>query len=125
MAEYALVVDGRVTRFQEYDGKPQDPLGKPNWKWMAVERTAAPAYDQITSRLKQSVIIGTDIVSVTYTVEPRSTADVEGKVKAELEKLGALVKVIVNHEQRLRALEGKPALTRVQIEAAIKQVFTE
>ena len=45
---------------------------------------------------------------------PRPDADVTGPINA------AVLKVLFNHENRIRALEGKAAITAVQFVAAIK-----
>jgi hypothetical protein len=125
MAEYALVADGNVIRrFQDFEGPPQDPLGKPGLKWLPVARSQSPAYDALTQRLVQEIAFSPTLVSITYTAIDKDANQLDQSLAAELAKIGAVLKVLIDHEQRLRALEGKPALTKPQIINGLKQLLT-
>src|SRR5437867_3453490 len=65
--------------------------------------------------------IPTDTDIANAMAAPRPDTDITGPLGGSA--TGVLLKVILNHENRLRALEGKPTVTMAQLVTALKSLL--
>ena len=80
--------------------------------WLPVADDAVPAFDAATQRLSESLAVNGQTVKRSFSVvalpDPITYWDV------------ITLKVAFNHENRIRALEGKQAITAAQFKNAVK-----
>lgn len=95
------------------------------WRWLPCPEAARPAFDPATQVLDGPVRVVTDTaVAESYTVRAKTPAELDADREAALDRLDlALFRIAFNHENRLRAIEGKAAVTAVQFRAAIKALL--
>lgn len=117
MTEYALVdAKDEIRQFSA----SVDPTvqTKPGFRWLPVERTTegdgtvldAP----VTAVLK-------DKVTIVTTRRGKTAAELDSEKERQLDGFDALaLKVLFDHENRIRALEGKQAASAAQFRAALK-----
>lgn len=95
------------------------------WRWVPAPVPALPAYDPATQALDgpvRALVDGTIIES--YTVRAKTAAEIDADRERTLDRLdAAILRVLLNHENRLRAIEGKAAVTATQFRAAIKALL--
>lgn len=121
MTEYAAVKDGAIVKLGDFDAKPPDIPHK-GIAWLPVNRSAAPQYDPATQvLLGPTTSILPDQVSVSYSVRQKTAQELDDDKVDAVSSIGSVVlKVLFNHESRLRVLESKPSITFQQFLVALK-----
>ncbi len=94
---------------------------KTGWKWLPLE-TVNPDYDPAT-QVKEgpAVTVEAKRVLETYTVRSKTAPELDSDKTARVDRVDAAsLAVVFNHENRIRALEGKAAVTLAQFKTAVK-----
>lgn len=121
---YALVnPQGDVDRFDSsVDPSVQTRAG---WRWLPAPPAERPAFDPATQVLEGPVLmVAETAVTESYSVRAKTAGELDANREAALDRLDlALFKIAFNHENRLRALEGKAAITALQFRTAIKALL--
>jgi hypothetical protein len=98
---------------------------KPGWRWLPVEETNPP-FDPAT-QVQTGPVVTVEAARVTrvWTMRdktaPELAAGIDAEKESTLDRFDVLAfKVLFDHENRLRALEGKAAITAAQFRAALK-----
>jgi hypothetical protein len=93
-----------------------------NVRWLPAPQAEAPAYDPATQVLEgPTVSIGKEAVTESYAVRDKTAEELDADKDAKLGTVDVFVlKVLCDHESRVRALEGKSEITLEQCRAAIK-----
>lgn len=121
MAEYALLISGVFSgRTVVADAKPPDIPHKAV-TWLPFVRSAAPAFDPVTQvLLGPTVTVLADSVVSAYAVRQKTQTELDTDKQAYVYSVDMLVfKVLFNHENRVRALESKAAITSQQFKTAL------
>lgn len=85
---YALIEnDALELRRQEFAEPPNNPPGKPQWKWLPVIREDTPSYDPLRERVDLDVVIEAEQVSETWAVSLKTADERKASVDAELARL--------------------------------------
>ena len=121
---YALVGPSNEVKAVASNIDPQTGT-KAGWKWLPLVNIR-PDFDSQTQMSEGPVrSFYADRVEDVWTVRnktaPELTAEVESRKEQMLDSLNDIQnKVLFNHENRIRALEGKAAITPAQFRAALK-----
>jgi hypothetical protein len=119
---YAVYVYDKFEGEREYDEKPVLP-NKPHIKFYSIERVD-PEYDE-TKQVKEGPTIEEDhanqVRRYVWTVRAKTTEEVGAEKALKIDALDLVsFEIHFRNENRLRALEGKRAITAAQFKAAIK-----
>lgn len=92
------------------------------WRWVIAPEAVKPPYNPDTQYLEGPVaVVGPDAVTSTYTVRDKTPEMIDGDKEQRLQKLDVIIlRIMCDQENRLRALESKPAITLQQCRDAIK-----
>lgn len=125
MSTYALVQlsDSAVLDTRDFAGIPPDVTRKGiQWLPLVVTDSAfAPATQVRTGPVDT---VGKDAVNRVWTVRAKSAGELDADKGASVDAMDAVAfKVLLNHENRLRALEGKRTATAAQFKAALKALL--
>lgn len=120
MTAYALVSPQGVV--DRYDDKVDPNTGtKPGWKWLPVEQEATPAFDSKTQVCEPVAVVAAARVLRTWSVRDKTSEELDATKGFEMSRVNkATLEVTFNHENRIRALEGKNAVTKAQFINAVK-----
>ena len=122
MSTYALVQlsDSAVLDTRDFAGIPPDVTRK-GIQWLPLVVTDS-AFDPATQvRTGPVDTVGKDAVNRVWTVRAKSAGELDADKGASVDAMDAVAfKVLLNHENRLRALEGKRTATAAQFKAALK-----
>jgi hypothetical protein len=124
MTEYAIVDDGVIVEYKNLDAPPEKLEGKPYRKVLPVEVTD-PQYDSAT-QVKEgpTVTVLADKVTRVWTVRSKAVQELDDEKTAQATGYnGVAFKIALNHENRLRTLEGKAPVTAAQFRTAIKALL--
>ncbi len=128
MSRYALIgPDGQVNRFS--DNVDLTAQTKDGWKWLPVE--TAPQRSSADGQVVEGPVYTVTTTSVngkpteklveSYTVRDMTPDEIDTRKAAQAAAVnGIVVKMLFNQENRVRFLEGKPALTIDKFKEAIK-----
>jgi hypothetical protein len=125
MPLYALVrlADKAVIDTRDFADAPPDVTRK-GIEWLPVEVTD-PACDPATQVRSGPVeTVGEDAVTRVWTVRDMTAEELDiarGNVVDALDMLA--LKILFSHENRIRALEGKAAITAAQFKTALKALL--
>ena len=128
MERYALVnPDDEVDRLS-FNIDP-NVATRSGWSWLACPAVARPSFDPASEK----------ITGPTYTINDGDVTEVWTKVSLSAQEISdakdvaigqlngstfsALAKVLLNHENRIRALENKGAITMAQFKAGVKALL--
>jgi hypothetical protein len=119
MAEFALInPHGEIDRTAR-DIDPTVPT-KAGWRWIPVEITR-PSTSSTQILEGPVVTILDDKVTRIWSVRERTADELEAIKDRQVDGVNQLTVAIgLDHENRIRALEGKPAVTLAQFRAALK-----
>ena len=123
MPEYALVGPNSEIRVTSTSVDPTVAT-RPGWKWLPVEVTDPP-YDP-SSQVKEGPVLSVlaDRVTRIFTVRAKTAGEIDADKDGVVSAMDMLVfKVLFSHENRVRALEGKAAITAPQFRAALKAMI--
>lgn len=123
MMLYALV--GPSNAVDRYDSNVDPNVAtKTGWRWLPVTDTRPLAGDnQIVEG--PTVTVLADSVTRVWTVRDLTAGELDAQKTdlVESEILTVVGKVLFNHENRVRALEGKAAITADQFKTALKALL--
>lgn len=120
-AEYALVDQANaILERRDFAATPNDPTGK-GWRWLPVVITK-PAFDPTTQVQTGPVItVEASRVTAVWTVRNKTAQELDDEKTERVNAVDFLTfEVAFDHENRIRALEAKAAITRAQFKAALK-----
>jgi hypothetical protein len=128
MARYALIRPDNTIKDFAHDGRGGiDPSvrTKPGYRWVPAPEAQRPAYDPETQVIEGPVrTVGASEVTETYSVRAKTAAELDADKDAKISIMDrAQLRVLFNHENRIRALEGKQAITQAQFVAAVKALL--
>lgn len=123
MTEYALVDPNNAVNRTATNVDPTVQT-RSGWRWLPVEVTN-PSFDPTTQVSEGPVItVLADKVTRVWTVRAKTAAELDADKDAVLTAYDMLsFKVLFNHENRVRTLEGKAAITAAQFKAALKALL--
>ena len=120
---YALVDDkGTINRFAA-DIDPGVATRHP-WRWLPVQEETPPAVSESQAIDASTYAVVAGRVVKTYTVRDKSAKELEEEKDMQVAGLGAVVlRVLWNHENRVRALEGLQPVTPQQFRSTLKALI--
>jgi hypothetical protein len=123
MTEYALVGPQDVIKTTSSNVDPTVST-RAGWRWLPVEVTN-PSYDPAIQVSEGPVItVLSDKVTRVWTVRAKTAAELDADKDGTVNALDMLAfKVLFNHENRVRALESKAAITAAQFKTALKAML--
>lgn len=122
MSDIALIrPDSKVDRI--VPAETIDPAAglREGWRWVTVT-IVKPAFDEATQVLEGPAdSLGKGGLTRTWTVRAKTAQELDAEKDGRVSAIDALtLAVAFDHENRLRALEGKTAITAAQFRAALK-----
>lgn len=123
MTEYALVDPNNTVNRTATNVDPTVQT-RAGWKWLPVEVTN-PAYEPATQVSEGPVVsVLSDKVTRVWTVRAKTVAELDADKDNVVNAMDMLAfKVLFNHENRIRTLESKAAITAAQFKAALKAML--
>lgn len=122
MTTYALVSPENIVARFATDIDPSTGT-KPGWRWLPVEDTV-PVAD--ASQVLEGPIITIDEKRVTrvWSVRDKTAEEIAAEKDQRIERSepAIVLAVLLDHENRVRALEGKAAVTLAQFKRALRSV---
>ena len=120
MADFSLLISGNFVKVYASDVRPADIPHK-QVVWLPFVKSAAPVFDPANQALLgPTITIYADHVSSDYSVRQKTQIELDADKQAYVDNVDMLVfKVLFNHENRIRALESKAAITAQQFKTAL------
>lgn len=125
MTEYALVrPDNTIDRVQSDAVVDPSVLTKTGWRWLLAV-TTRPSFDPLTQVVEGPVVtVGQTQVDFVYNVRSKTAGELDADKEAQLpDATSVMFRVLFNHENRVRVLEQRQAVTADQFRAAIKALL--
>lgn len=118
---YARIIDGKVSEFREFAREP-DPNPKKGFDWRPCPLGIKPEVDPETEVLESPTYqVGASEVTETFTKRDKTAQELDNAKEAELTAVQRLLfEVNFDQENRIRTLEGKNTITKVQYRDALK-----
>lgn len=121
MSEYALIeiATNTIREYRDFAEAPPDVTRK-GVRWLPVAVTD-PA--QTATQVKEGPVITVEAKQVTrvWTVREKTSGEIDADKEAYLNSIDMLgFQIDFDHENRIRALEGKQTITAAQFRAALK-----
>lgn len=115
--------DNAVGEQRDFASAPPDMTRK-GFVWLPLVITD-PAFDPATQVRSGPVdTVGKDSVARVWTVRNMTSDELDGVKGVQVDAVDIVVgKVLFNHENRIRALEGKQAVTAAQFRTALKALL--
>ena len=123
MPLYAKIVSGAVERYKEYKTLDTSAVRHINGEPMLrlVVDTDPPYNSNTEVKTGPVVTINPTLVSRVWTVRAKNAGEIDADKDAEIDRQQrVLLKIILNHENRIRDLESKTPITMAQLKTAIK-----
>lgn len=127
MARFALIKpDNSVDRLaSNIDPTVQTKAG---WKWLPCDPVAPPSYDSLTEAVDGPAYnVGLTAVTEVWTKRSKTALELDADKDAAVASMNGglmpVLKVLLNHENRIRALEAKAPVTMLQFKAALKALL--
>lgn len=127
MPRHALVrADNSIERFDDTVNAAKalaagaDAQGR---RWLPVVRPAAPAFDPATEVLVAAPVAvnGAQVTEGGFTKRLKTAPELDGEKESKLDAIDRLqFQIAFDIENRMRALEAKPAITAAQYRSALK-----
>ena len=122
-APYALVVEGSILEWRDFADTPPD-LARKGVAWLPVEITDPPFDPATQVRSGPVTTVEADRVSRVWTVRAKTAAEIDADKTLQIDGLDvAVFRALCNHENRIRALETKAAMTIAQCKTAFKSLI--
>ncbi len=128
MARFALInSQGGIDRMSS--SISPDVQTKSGWKWLPCDSVAQPSFDLATETIDgPTYTVGETAVTEVWTKRSLTAEEISDRKDNAVGGLNgslypALAKVLLNHENRIRDLEAKSAVTMVQFKAGIKALL--
>lgn len=102
---------------------------KTGWRWLPCDPVAQPSFDPSTEKITgPTYTVGSSSVTEVWTKVALSAQEISEAKDAAVSGLNgtlyaALAKVLLNHENRIRALESKTPITMVQFKNGVKALL--
>jgi hypothetical protein len=122
MAMYALINNGVIEGYRDFESPPTNPAGKPWLTFLPVADTN-PAVTDPDTEVKEGpvVTIGATEVTRVWTVRAKTAGEIDAEKQVVVDGMQKVIlEVLFNHENRLRTLQSQGAVTRAQFRNAIK-----
>jgi hypothetical protein len=124
MPRFALVeASDSIVRQAELPTRPPD-LPHKGWRWLPVTVTD-PAHDS-ANQVKEGPVttILPDEVTIVWTVRSKTAQELDADRSGQVESTDRVAFLIAfQHENRLRAIEGQPAVSQTQFRNALKALL--
>ncbi len=120
---YAKVLGGAVVEYRDFSTPPPDMTRK-GFAWLPIVITD-PAFDS-TTQVRTGPVTTVEALRVTrvWTVRAKTAQELDEDKTVRIEGAdAALIIAICNHENRIRALENKAAITLAQCKSALKALL--
>ena len=100
---------------------------KKGWRWLPIETQAQPAFDPETQAVIGPIVtVEAARVVESYTVRSRSADEIEADRIRRVDGMSKIeFEIAFGVENRLRALEAKPALKRGEYRAELAKLLAE
>lgn len=125
MTTYVQVrlADNAMGEQREFADVPPD-MSRKGFVWLPLAITD-PAFDAATQVRSGPVdTVGKDQVTRVWTVRVKTADELDADKSATVDAIDMLAfKVLFNHENRIRALESKQAVTAAQFKTALKALL--
>ena len=103
------------------DIDPATVITKDGFRWVILEQQPKPEFDPSTHVCEQTEALVKNKLVRGWSVRAKTADEVDAIKTAEVDRVqGVVLKVILDHENRIRAIEGKGAVTAAQFKTAIK-----
>jgi len=113
-ARYARIVDGAVAEIREF-GRAPDPNPKKGLDWRLCPIGTRPAYDPETEVLSGPTYEIGETVVETFSKRAKTAEELDADKDSRLSRHDMLsFEVNFDQENRIRALEGRQAVTKAQ-----------
>lgn len=124
MPRYALVKSGSFVENRTYPTKPDDIPHK-GIQWLPCDPVSPPSFDPDTELVSgPTYTVNGSVVTESYTKRALTVQELDALKDAKVSAIDKVqLKIAFNHENRIRALEGKAAITQQQFLAAIKTLL--
>ena len=125
MTEYALVrPDDIIDRVQSDSVVDPSVQTKFGWRWLPIVVTR-PTINPATQVFDgPQITVGASQVDFVYTARAKTAQELDADKEAQLPDVaGVMFRVMFNHENRIRVLEARPAVTVDQFRAVIKALL--
>lgn len=120
MAEFALVGPGDVISASASNVDPSVKT-RAGWRWLPVEVTDVTYDPAAEVREGPVVTVLSSKVTRVWTRRAKTAAELDADKDVALNGTDMILfKILFGHENRIRALEGKAAITAAQFRAAVK-----
>jgi hypothetical protein len=122
MDEYALVGPADEIKTFAHDVKP-DVGTKAGWRWLPAERMEDPHDPQTELLEPESVTIEKGRVLIERRARAKTAEELQREAEERIDDVlpPALLSIIADLEDRLRALEGKSPRSEEEFRAALRQ----
>lgn len=98
---------------------------RPGWRWLPVEDAGAPVFDA-TTQVREGPINMVEETRVfrSYVVRDKTQAELDATREQQVTNFDVVAfKVALNHENRIRTLEGRAQVTAAQFRNALKALL--
>lgn len=126
MPRFALTINDQFVRLENRPSKPADIPHK-SVKWLPCDPVAAPAFDpKVKKLLGPTYSVGTLAVTEEWQAVDLSAPELAAAKTAAIRSINGpfrpLLKILLNHENRIRAkaTPPEPALTLAEFEALVE-----
>ena len=121
---YALIrPDNTIDRFAaNVDPTVQTKAG---WRWLLALEPTLPSYDTTTQVLEGPVsVVGVTEVTSSYTVRNKTAPELDTEKLNSVNGMELVVlRILFNHENRIRTLASQPSITVDQFKTALKNLL--
>ncbi len=122
MTLYALINNGSIEGYRQFEAVPENPLGKPHLTWLPVVDTD-PAITDAATQVKEGpvITIGATEVTRVWTVRAKTAPELDAEKQLVVDGMQKVIlEILFNHENRIRTLNSQAAVTVAQFKNAIK-----
>jgi len=122
----ALVRNGNLEHLKIFgSGCPTGPSAKPQFKWLPAPVVSPPAYDPETQKRNGPFYtVGVTEVTESWSVVAKTPQEIDDDKTQKILSISiAMLKALCDHENRIRALESKSAITENQCKNGLKALL--
>lgn len=97
---------------------------RPGWKWLPYPVVARPNYDPESQVATMTTSVGQTQVTDSWSVRAMTAQEIDAVKQTKVDAMDiVLLRLAFNHENRIRILEGKAAITIDQFKTAVKAIL--
>lgn len=129
MARFALVKPDNSTIDRMASNIDPTVGTKPGFRWISCPPAAQPSFDPVTETVDgPTYVVNANDVTEVWTRRPLTVQEISDRKDVSVSSLNgtvyaALAKVLLNHENRIRALEAKAPITMAQFKTGVKALL--